>query len=193
MDPNVGDTFSNNHDPKDLPFYHDTFFHIPCTNLVLTACPRQIEDILRNTLYAISLSEIFDIEDLFLRSLVGAAEYPRSPKVYAPWIQMLISYGSRQEVYCRHGPKYFTPPVRNTLHVTKDNDKGKSISPPEMKKAHETIHIKKKDVLIPKHKNPLLFEVCVRTQQMIDKHLHEDRKEKEPLDAEVNHIANAAR
>lgn len=49
--------------------------------------------------------QTFDIEDLFLRNLVGAVEYPRSSKVYAPWIQMLINMAQgKRHIFC-HGPK----------------------------------------------------------------------------------------
>lgn len=74
----------------------------------------------------------------------------------------------------------------------KGNDKGKSITEPEMKACAKYVPTKKKNIEIPKEENTLLYEVCVGTQQLIDKHMRQDRKEKEHLDAEINHIANTA-
>lgn len=51
MDPMVGDAVSNNLDLKNLTFYNATFFYILCKTLVPIACPRQIEGVIRKTMY----------------------------------------------------------------------------------------------------------------------------------------------
>jgi hypothetical protein len=67
--------------------------------------PPKIELVLRNTLYAISLRETIDIEDLFLHNLIAAAEYPKCPKNYAPWIQMIIDLAQGKRYFCRFAQK----------------------------------------------------------------------------------------
>lgn len=152
MDPNrVGDDASSNPDPNGIEFNHRTFFKMLCKTLCPTACPQQISGVLRNTLYSISHCGTFNIQDLFLRNLVDAAKVHLAMKLYAPWIQKLINMTQGKRYICHHGPKYFTPPVRDTLKVFKDNDKGKSIG------------IKEKNVVLTNPKNPLLYEVCICT------------------------------
>lgn len=96
MDPEkVGDYLSyGSPKPEYLQFNYQTFdyiqYHTLC-HLVGAYDQGTILGILRNTMYAISCGYVFDIEDIFIRILVDVAEDYDAPKVFAPWIQKMIT------------------------------------------------------------------------------------------------------
>jgi hypothetical protein len=84
-----------------------------------------ISDVLRNTIVAISEGFIFDVEDMFLNILKDSAQYPKTLKVYAPWIQKVVDYSMKTEYLAKVSHKSFVPPVHDTLQVIHEISSGK--------------------------------------------------------------------
>ena len=122
----VGDACPADHSPKNLTYENMVLFHIMCNSLTPVNRPEKIERLVRNTLQALSMGIPFDLEDLFLRNLASAAEYPQVMKPYAPWIQYAIEQITGKRFLCRFKPKVFIPPVRDTLRIVKEKGKGKA-------------------------------------------------------------------
>lgn len=62
---------------------------------------------------------------------------------------------------CRFKPKFYIPPVRDTLGIIKDNDKGKAPAVPEGNVPTQVPKIKQTIVQIPQNENPSLYEICL--------------------------------
>ena len=95
--------------------------------LTYTICPlagmntdSTILDVLWYAIYAISERYVFDVEDMFLNILKDSAEYLKTLKVYAPWIQKVVDYSMKTEYLAKASHKSFIPPVRDTLQVIQD-------------------------------------------------------------------------
>ena len=87
------------------------------------------------------------------------------------------------------------PHVRDTLRIVKDIGKGKEhVDTDAGASASENApNIKKARVIIPHKENPSLYEICIRTQQTLERHIIMDRKEKMELLAELNLLHNHTR
>lgn len=193
MDPaKVGDQIVGPAKPEDLKINYQTFYYI----LHHTMCPlvsahsqREISGILCNTLYAISCGYVFDVEDLFIRILVHAANEHLAPKVFAPWIQKMINLCLRKEYLAKEVPEKFIPPVRDTLQVMKDMSKGKAIvdSSSKIAKQFPRPQIPERK-MVSKPSVPSHLEISLHTQQLLEKQIHQDQKEKEHLACDLNDI-----
>lgn len=134
---------------------------------------------------------IFEV--LFLRNLACAAEFPQALKPYAPWIQYAIEQFTGKRFLCRHKPKTYIPPVRDTLQIIKDIGKGKPPVVPEENASPQEPKVKQETIQIPHDENPTLYEICLWTQQSQERHIKMDTKEKVHLAIEINHLHNTAR
>ena len=72
----VGDACPADHSPKNLTYENMILFCMMCNSLTPVNRSEKIERQVRNTLQAISMGTPFDLEDLFLRNLASATEYP---------------------------------------------------------------------------------------------------------------------
>jgi hypothetical protein len=183
--------------PEHLTFENQTLYHI----LSYTICPLAgmntdgaISDVLRNTIFAISEGFVFDVEDMFLNILKDSAAYPKTLKVYAPWIQKVVDYSMKTEYLAKVSHKSFVPPVRDTLQVIQEISSGKvpESSSQDYHKEFDGPRLPKRDRMFT-HQPPSQLEVSLRTQQLLLKHIAEDRQEKEHLAAELNAINNRTR
>ena len=92
-------------------------------------------------------------------------------------------------------PKLFMPPVHDTMRIVKDNCKGNEpvdtaatgFAPENAPKAKEA------RVEIPREENTSLYDICIRTQQTLERHIKMDIKEKVDLMTELNQIHNHTR
>lgn len=133
MDPaKVGDAIKSNPKPNDLKVNFKAYYYILCKTICPLVGPHSqgnINGVLRNTLYALSYGFVFDVEDLFIRLLVDAANEHLPPKCYAPSIQKLINIARQTKYLAKVVSMKFIPPMRDTLQVVEDNTKGKKSSP----------------------------------------------------------------
>ena len=119
---------------------------------------------------------IFDVEDMFLNISKDSIEYLKTLKVYAPWIQKVVDYSMKTEYLAKASHKSFIPLVRYTLQVLQEISSGKV---PES--SHHDYHNTFDGPRLPKcdqmisHQPPSQLEVSLRTQQLLLKHIDEDR------------------
>ena len=166
--------------PEHLTFDNQTLYHI----LTYTICPlagmntdNAISDVLRNTIHAISQGYIFDIEDMFLRILMDSTQCPKTIKVFVPWIQKVVDYAMKTEYLAKVSHKSFIPPMRDTLKVMEDITSGTAPGS-STSDYHNTFNgpkLPKRDRL-PNTQPPSHLEVSMRTQQLLLKHMAEDRQ-----------------
>lgn len=189
--------------PELLKFNFQMFYYILCHTIYpLVGAYDQcfIQGILHNTLYAISCGYVFDLEDLFIRILVDAAEEFDAPKVFIPWIQKMVNLRQLKEYLAKEVPEKFIPPVRDTLKVLQDFSKGKVItdSSPKVSKKFAGPQIPRMKLstkpLVPSQLQICLqLEISFQTQQLLLIDMDQDRKEKEHLAHELNGIHNQSR
>jgi hypothetical protein len=82
------------------------------------------------------------------------------------------------------------PPVRDTLCMVKDNRKGKEpVDTAANASASENVpKVKEAWIEIPRKENPSIYDICIHTQQTLERHIKMDGKEKVELMAELNLI-----
>ena len=116
---------------------------------------------------------------------------PETIKVFAPWIQKVVDYAMKTEYLAKVSHKSFIPPVRDTLKVMGDFslENAPVSSPPDYHNTFNGPKLPKRDRL-PNTQPPSHLEVSMRTQQLLLKHMSEDRHEKEHLAAELNALHN---
>ena len=131
---------------------------------------------------------------MFLHILNDSTEYPQTLKVYAPWIQKVVDYSMKTEYLANASHKSFIPPVSDTLQVMQDIFLGKvpESSPQDYHKWFDGPRLPKRDRMIT-HQPPSQLEVSLRMQQLLLKHIAEDRQDKGHLAAKLNAINNQKR
>lgn len=147
---------------------------------------------LSEIIQAVSIGIRFDLPNLFIQNLAYAAGAPQAIKPYAPWVQYAIQKITGKRYFCLNIPKAYIPPVCDTLHIVKDNGKGKAPVVPNENAPADAPKVKQTTIEIPQDENPSLKEICLRTQQTLERHIKVDRKEKVHLMTAVNLMHNYA-
>ena len=88
---------------------------------------------------------IFDVEDMFLNILKDSAEYLKTLKVYAPWIQKVVDYSMKTEYLAKASHKSSIPLVHDNPQVMQDIS---SVKGPESR--HHDYHNKFDGPRLPK-------------------------------------------
>jgi hypothetical protein len=100
----------------------------------------------------------------------------------------------KTEYLAKASHRSFTPPVQDTLQVMQDISLGKlpESSSQDYHKGFDGPRLPQHDRMVT-HQPPTQLEVSFRTQQLLLKHIAEDRLEKEHLATELNAIKNRTR
>src|SRR5215216_4023862 len=114
------------------------------------------------------------------------AQFPKTIEVYAPWIQKVFDYAMKTEFLAKVSHKSIIPPVRDTLKVMEDLSMGKApvSSPSDYHNTFNGPTLPQRDRLL-NSQPPSHLDVSLHTQQLLLKHMAEDRQEKEHLAAEL--------
>ena len=76
---------------------------------------------------------------------------------------------------------------------SKKKGRARHLLSPEEIASGQAPKVKQATVEVPHDENPTLYEICLRTQQALERHIKMDRKEKVHLAIEINLLHNTAR
>ena len=190
MNPDViGDGYPPEPMPKHLVFEAKTWFYI----LAKTLIPLQnvhddfpIPSIVQNAILKLVHGIPFDFEDFFIRNLVSCADSPSALKPYAPWLMAVCNYSRAEPFLATRHPKLFSPPVRPVLAISSRPNDPFAEYVGSRQDVNER-NIQKKFIKPVNH-----MEVSLRTQQMLQHFIEEDRVQKQFMMNEINRVRNIA-
>src|SRR3954462_1732340 len=190
MNPDIiGDGYPPVPMPKHLVFEAKAWFYILSKTLIPMKDVHDefpIPNLAQHAIVKLVHGIPFDFEDCFIRTLVSAADRPFALKPYAPWLMAICNFSRGKPFPEYRHPKLFTPPVRPVLDIaSRPNDQFA-----EYVGSRQDVNernIQKKLIKPVNH-----MEVSLRTQQLLQHFIQEDRVQKQAIMNEINRVRNIA-
>src|SRR3954465_12054600 len=188
MNPDViGDGYPPVPMPKHLVFEAKAWYYILSKTLIPMSYVHDdfpIPSLAQHAIVKLVNGRTFDFEDCFIRTLVSCADNPHAYKPYAPWIMALCNYSREESFPASCHPKIFSPPLRDVLNIAaRPNDVfAEYVGPRE--------HVNEKNIRKKFIKPVNHMEVSLRSQQMLQYFIEEDRVQKQAMMNEINLLRN---